>query len=100
MVSFRGQKKLGPHPDWSSLGGLIQNFRQASPSLSYAESPPPTTGLNYLNFRSVLGYSQCIKRGSTTGVNEPIIKQKGIPYYTIRKKITNKKMSHSKLLKK
>ena len=41
MVSFRGQKKLGPHPDWSSLGGLIQNFRQASPSLSYAEFPPP-----------------------------------------------------------
>ena len=56
--------------------------------------------LNYLNFRSVLGYSQCIKCGSTTGVNEPTIKQKGIPYYTTRKKKTNKKMSHSKLLKK
>ena len=40
MVSFRGQKKLGPRPDWSPLGGLIQNFRRASPPLSYAESPP------------------------------------------------------------
>ena len=38
--------------------------------------------LNYLKFRSVLGYSQCIKRGSTTGVNEPIIKQKGITYFS------------------
>ena len=24
MVSFRGQKKLGPRPDWSPSGGLIQ----------------------------------------------------------------------------
>ena len=40
MVSFRGQKKLGPRPDRSPLGGLIQNFRRASPPLSYAGPPP------------------------------------------------------------
>ena len=43
MVSFRGQKKLGPRPDRSPLAyrGLIQNFRRASPPLSNAESPHP-----------------------------------------------------------
>ena len=40
MVSFRGQKKLGPRPDPSPLGDLIQNFQRASPPLLYA-SPPP-----------------------------------------------------------
>ena len=40
MVSFRGQKKVGPRPDRSPLGVLIQNFRRASPPLSYAESTP------------------------------------------------------------
>ena len=36
------RKKLGPRPDRSvSFRGLIQNFRRASPSLSYAESPHP-----------------------------------------------------------
>ena len=36
------RKKLGPGPDRSvSFRGLIQNFRRGSPSLSYAESPPP-----------------------------------------------------------
>ena len=41
MVSFRVQKKLGPRPDRSPLGGLIQNFRRASPLFSYAKCPPP-----------------------------------------------------------
>ena len=45
MISFRGQKKLGPRPDRSLLGvwapGLIQNFRRASVPPSYAEHPPP-----------------------------------------------------------
>ena len=41
MVSLRGQKKLGPRPDRSFFRGLIQNFRRASPPLSYAEPPPP-----------------------------------------------------------
>ena len=40
MIAFRGQKKVGPRPDWSPLGSLIQNFRRASPPLSYAEFPP------------------------------------------------------------
>ena len=39
MVSLRGQKKLGPRPDRSFFRGLIQNFRRASPPLSYGESP-------------------------------------------------------------
>ena len=37
---IRGQKKPGPRPDRSPLRGLIQNSRRASPTLSYAESPP------------------------------------------------------------
>ena len=41
MVSFRGQKKLGPSPDRSLLGFFIKIFRRASPPLSYAESLPP-----------------------------------------------------------
>ena len=41
MVSFRGQKKLGPRPESVSFRGLIQNFRPASLPLSYAESIPP-----------------------------------------------------------
>ena len=42
MVSFRGQKKLGPRrSDRSPLGGLIQSFRRASPPLSYADPPSP-----------------------------------------------------------
>ena len=48
MVSFRGQKKLGPRPDRSLLGvwapGLIQNFRRASVPPSYADSSPPPQG--------------------------------------------------------
>ena len=39
VVSFRNQKKLGPRPDRSPFS--IQNFRRASPPLSYAESPAP-----------------------------------------------------------
>ena len=35
MVSLRGQKEVGPRPDWSPLGGLLQNFRRTSPLLSY-----------------------------------------------------------------
>ena len=30
MVSVRGQKKLGPHPDRSPFRGLIQNFHPTS----------------------------------------------------------------------
>ena len=41
MVSFRGQKKLGPRPDRSPLRVLFLNFRRASPPLSYAESSRP-----------------------------------------------------------
>ena len=40
MVSFRGQKTLGPRQDRFPLGGLIQNFQLASPPFSYAESLP------------------------------------------------------------
>ena len=39
MVSFRGQKKAWAMPRSVSFTGLIQNFRRASPPLSYAESP-------------------------------------------------------------
>ena len=42
MVSFRGQKKLEPRPERSSLPaarGLIQGFRRASPPLSYVSDP-------------------------------------------------------------
>ena len=37
MVSFRATPRLVSF----KIKGLIQNFRQASPPLSYAESPPP-----------------------------------------------------------
>ena len=40
MIAFKGQKKVGPSPVRSPLGGLIQNFRRASPPLSCG-SPPP-----------------------------------------------------------
>ena len=40
MVSFRGQKKAWATSKLVSYRGLIQNFRRASPPLSYAESPP------------------------------------------------------------
>ena len=39
MIAFRGQKGWAT-PRLVSFRGLIQNFRQASPPLSYAESPP------------------------------------------------------------
>ena len=45
MVSFRGQKKAWATPRSVSFRGLIQNFRRASPPLSYAESLPPPPGL-------------------------------------------------------
>ena len=41
MVSFRGQKKAWATPRSVSFRGLIQNFRPASPPVSYAESPSP-----------------------------------------------------------
>ena len=41
MIAFRRQKKGWATPRLVSFRGLIQNFRQASPPLSYAESPPP-----------------------------------------------------------
>ena len=37
---FYGSKKAWAPPRSVSFRGLIQNFRRASPSLSYAESPP------------------------------------------------------------
>ena len=42
MVSIRSQKKAWAMPRSVSFTGLIQNFRRASPPLSYAESPPGT----------------------------------------------------------
>ena len=39
MVSLRGQEKAWATPRSVSFRGLIQNFRRASPPLSYAESP-------------------------------------------------------------
>ena len=60
MVSFSGKKKLGPRPDRSPLGGFIQNFRRASPPLSYAEFPPggehnlaPTPAGKFTNFKAL-----------------------------------------------
>ena len=41
MVSFRGKKRTWATPTSVPLADLIQNFRRASPPLSYAESPPP-----------------------------------------------------------
>ena len=41
MVSFRGKKKFGATPRLVSFRGLIQNFRGASPPLSYEKCPPP-----------------------------------------------------------
>ena len=41
MVSFRGQLKAWATPRSVSFRALIQNFRRASPPLSYAETPPP-----------------------------------------------------------
>ena len=38
MIAFRGEKNWGPRPDWSPLE--IENFRQASPALSYGSFPP------------------------------------------------------------
>ena len=46
MISFRGQKKKArATPRSVSFKGLIQNFRRASPPLSYAESPPTPFGM-------------------------------------------------------
>ena len=41
MVSFRGQKNASATPKSVPFRGLIQNFRRASPLLSYAKSLPP-----------------------------------------------------------
>ena len=53
LVSFRGQKKLRV----SFRGLIIQNFRRASPPLSYAESSPGVlrrfgleTGIHFSRF--------------------------------------------------
>ena len=50
MVSFRGQKKAWATPRSAYFRGLIQNFRRASPPLSYAEYPP---GLKHTHCSSV-----------------------------------------------
>ena len=44
MVSFWGPEKASATPISVSFRGLIQNFRRASPPLSYAESPGGLTG--------------------------------------------------------
>ena len=43
MVSFKGQFKLQPHPQWSPFRGVIFIFWQASPLLLYGSPPtlPP-----------------------------------------------------------
>ena len=52
MVFFRGQKKVGPRPDWSHLGVLIQNVRRATVPPLYGEPcppppPPPSPGAEH-----------------------------------------------------
>ena len=54
MVSFRGQKELGPRPDRSPLG--VQNFWRASPPLSYVESPRIYLIMNEEHFTFHLQY--------------------------------------------
>ena len=50
MASFRGQKKPGPHPDWSPLG----DFRQASLPLLYGSLSPGAYVHNfYLKFKFI-----------------------------------------------
>ena len=39
MVSFRGQKKLGPRPDWSPLG-FNSKFPTSIPTPFICEVPP------------------------------------------------------------
>ena len=48
MVSFRGQKKLGPRTDRSPLG-FNSKFPTSIPTLSYAESPTPGPCLSFLS---------------------------------------------------
>ena len=50
MVSFRGHKKAWATPRSVYFRGFIQNFRRASPPLSYAEYPP---GLKHTRCNSV-----------------------------------------------
>ena len=46
MVSFRGQKKLGPLPDRSPLGVEFK-ISDEHPHPFHMRSPPPTPGLNH-----------------------------------------------------
>ena len=63
VVSFRVQKNLEPHPNWSPLGGrLIQNFQQAC--FMWESPPSPGSSVNkrlpgmHLNFMKTI--SICI----------------------------------------
>ena len=42
MVSFRGQKRLGPRPDWSPLGVQFK-ISDEHPHPFHMRSPPPPT---------------------------------------------------------
>ena len=77
MVSF-SQKQLRPRPDKK----LIQNFRRASPPLSYAESPPPPWG------RTIPTCARMLLRPMHSGVKkhlQRLIKQRekgcGVQYF-------------------
>ena len=50
MVSFKGHKKAWATPRSVYFRGFIQNFRRASPPLSYGEYPP---GLKHTRCSSV-----------------------------------------------
>ena len=41
MVSFRGQKKLGPRPDWSPLGVSFKISDEHPPPFYMRRPPPP-----------------------------------------------------------
>ena len=68
MVSFQGSKKACATPRSVSFRGLIQNFRRASPALSYAESPSPedhghdkVQGASLAFFTSATGKTQGLR---------------------------------------
>ena len=60
MASFRRKNKAWATPRSVSFRGLIQNFRRASPPLSYAEFPPGLQGLKVYCFTcTVLSADLC-----------------------------------------
>ena len=46
MITFRGQKKVGPRPDWSPVGVLFK-ISDEHPRLFIRESSPPPPGALY-----------------------------------------------------